>query len=136
MRRLIFGNNDDDDEIIDVYKPEELAKNPYLGWQPRSLAPSKDDPPFSWRQCFDGREFRGPDPPVVNGTRKHPACLENPSNLGVVPEVNATWVPDVTMVRTMMLRGRDIEGNPFPPRPSRVLCEDIDKKGRASKATS
>ena len=39
------------------------------------------------------------------------------------------WIPDVTMVRTMMMYGKDRNGNPFPPPLAEELCENIGVKG-------
>lgn len=56
-------------------------------------------------------------------------CYENPSELGAAPVVDKDWVPDVTMIRKMMLYGKDRDGNPFPPPLSQELCEDIGVTG-------
>jgi hypothetical protein len=57
-------------------------------------------------------------------------CKENPSEWGDAPIVeDKNWVPDVTMIRKMMLYGKDRDGNPFPPPLATELCEDISVTG-------
>lgn len=39
--------------------------------------------------------------------------------------MDKNWIPDVTMVRTMLMYGKDRTGHPFPPLLDRELCQDI-----------
>eukprot|EP00571_Detonula_confervacea_P003850 CAMPEP_0172321614 /NCGR_PEP_ID=MMETSP1058-20130122/43834_1 /TAXON_ID=83371 /ORGANISM="Detonula confervacea, Strain CCMP 353" /LENGTH=500 /DNA_ID=CAMNT_0013037169 /DNA_START=166 /DNA_END=1665 /DNA_ORIENTATION=+ len=103
------------------YTVEALDKNPHLGWQP-PLVPSPLGSSFSWRTCFKAD-------PTSDGSDQPAGCNENPSELGKAPAVEKDWVPDVTMVRTMMMYGKDRDGNPFPPPLSKELCEDIAVRG-------
>jgi hypothetical protein len=56
-------------------------------------------------------------------------CKENPSEWGDAPIVDKDWIPDVTMIRKMMLYGKDRDGNQFPPPLATELCEDISVTG-------
>ena len=56
-------------------------------------------------------------------------CKENPSEWGDAPKVDKDWIPDVTMIRKMMLHGKDRDGNQFPPPLATELCEDISVTG-------
>jgi hypothetical protein len=40
-----------------------------------------------------------------------------------------TWIPDVTMLHSMMLEGKDANGRPWPPALDSELCEQIDSVG-------
>ena len=77
------------------YTAEALVKNPHLGWQP-PLVPSPLGSSFSWRTCFKAD-------PKSDGTDQPAGCNENPSELGSAPAVEKDWVPDVTIIRKMML---------------------------------
>ena len=99
------------------YTSTALSQNPYLGWQP-TLASSPLGSSFSWRQCFKAD-------PKSDGTDQPAGCRENPNELGDAPTVEKDWIPDVTMVRTMAMYGKDKDGNPFPPPLSNELCENI-----------
>jgi len=103
------------------YTNTALAKNPYFGWQP-TLASSPLGPSFSWRKCFKADA-------KSDGTDQPAGCRENPNELGDAPTVEKDWIPDVTMVRTMALYGKDKDGNPFPPPLSNELCENIGVTG-------
>mmetsp|Transcript_31612 Transcript_31612/g.63856 ORF Transcript_31612/g.63856 Transcript_31612/m.63856 type:complete len:530 (-) Transcript_31612:107-1696(-) len=103
------------------YTSTALAQNPYLGWQP-TLASSPLGSSFSWRQCFKAD-------PKSDGTDQPAGCRENPNELGDAPTVKKDWIPDVTMVRTMAMYGKDKDGNPFPPPLSNELCENIGVTG-------
>jgi hypothetical protein len=63
-------------------------------------------------------------------------CSENPDELGNAPSVETGWVPDVTMVRKMMIYGKDRDGNQFPPPLSKELCEDIGVFGEKTGDTN
>lgn len=103
------------------YSSEALKKNPYLGWQP-PLVHSPLGSSFSWRTCFKAS-------PKSDGSDQPAGCNENPAELGNAPAVEKDWVPDVTMIRKMMMHGKDINGNPFPPTLPKELCEDIAVQG-------
>jgi len=103
------------------YTAAALEKNPYLGWQP-SPNPSPLGPAFSWRECFKAD-------PKSDGTDQPAGCDENPSELGAAPAVAKDWVPDVAMVRKMVLYGKDRDGRPFPPPLPAELCEEIEGRG-------
>mmetsp|Transcript_23953 Transcript_23953/g.50138 ORF Transcript_23953/g.50138 Transcript_23953/m.50138 type:complete len:539 (-) Transcript_23953:373-1989(-) len=103
------------------YSLTALKKNPYLGWQP-PLTHSPLGSSFSWRTCFKAD-------PKSDGSDQPAGCNENPAEMGSNPPVAKDWVPDVTMVRTMMMHGKDINGNPFPPPLSKELCEGIGVRG-------
>lgn len=130
-----IGNMVNEKVAASIYTPLALKSNPYLGWTPHpfSSALNKNDPsnhpPFSWRQCFDGSGV-GKEPPAINATTKPPGCYEHPSELGAIPKVDDTWIPNVTMIRTMMLHGKDRNGNIFPPPLSKELCEEMNKMGQ------
>ncbi|KAL7549258.1 hypothetical protein ACHAWF_012522 [Thalassiosira exigua] len=103
------------------YTREALEKNPYLGWQP-PLVPSPLGSSFSWRKCFKAS-------PKSDGTDQPAGCREHPSELGDAPKIEKDWVPDVTMIRKMLVHGEDRDGNPFPPPLPEELCEDIGVSG-------
>jgi glycoprotein-N-acetylgalactosamine 3-beta-galactosyltransferase len=106
---------------LNPYTADALEKNPYLGWQP-PLVPSPLGDSFSWRKCFKAdAKSDGSDQPA--------GCHENPAELGEAPVVSKDWVPDVTMIRKMVVYGKDRDGNPFPPPLSEELCEDIGVTG-------
>ena len=86
--------------------PYLQATNPYLGWQWQQPIDSN----FTWRSCFKDKILLD-------------ECLEY--DLGEAPMVNESWIPDVTMIRTMLMYGKDKYGDPFPPILSQQLCEDI-----------
>ena len=118
-------------KIGNPYTKASLSNNPHLGWQPplRVL-----ESYFSWRQCFNAN-------PENDGSSQPNGCRENPYDLGEAPipipnyvtdAGEKIWVPDVTMVRTMMLYGKDRDGNEFPPPLDDELCEDIGVMGEKS----
>jgi hypothetical protein len=85
---------------------------------------------ISWRTCFKAAA-------TSDGKDQPAGCNENPAELGSAPLVEKDWIPDVTMVRNMMIYGKDRDGNQFPPPLSKELCEDIgvfgEKKGDTNK---
>ena len=97
------------------YTSDALRKNPYLGWQPSFPPPGAS---FSWRKCFSIR----PTGPVSTLPKE---CREHPGIFGKAPKVDPEWIPDVTMIRTMLMYGKDVDGNPFPPPLDNELCENI-----------
>lgn len=106
-------------DYSNIYTTEALEKNPYLGWQPTIAA---SDSSFSWRSCFKAK-------PSEDGTNQPVGCRENPNTFGNAPPVDDNWIPDVSMIRTMLMHGKDREGNVFPPPLDRELCENISVQG-------
>mmetsp|Transcript_39012 Transcript_39012/g.82031 ORF Transcript_39012/g.82031 Transcript_39012/m.82031 type:complete len:556 (-) Transcript_39012:422-2089(-) len=129
LKRLRNGDSKYQSAIEDIqpesnegpYTADALEKNPYLGWQPKPN-PSPLGSDFSWRTCFKASQ-------KSDGTDQPAGCNENPAELGNAPTVDKDWVPDVTMIRTMVMHGKDRDGNPFPPPLSHELCEDISGTG-------
>lgn len=121
------SNHESVSESIDLgpYTSAALEKNPHLGWQPPVVSSS-----ISWRTCFKAAA-------TSDGKDQPAGCNENPAELGSAPLVEKDWIPDVTMVRNMMIYGKDRDGNHFPPPLSKELCEDIgvfgEKKGDTNK---
>ena len=110
------------------YTAASLAANPFLGWAPPLV--NSNDTNFSWRSCFyNAKEIPHYENPKTAEGLGLPGCYESPSELGNVPTVNSSWIPDVTMLHTMMTYGKDIKGNPFPPILSKELCEEINDEG-------
>lgn len=105
-----------------LYTADALEKNPYLGWQtPLVVSPLGSS--FSWRTCFKAD-------PKSDGSDQPAGCKENPSEIGDAPApVGTDWIPDVTMIRKMVLHGKDRDGNPFPPPLPEELCENIGVTG-------
>lgn len=101
------------------YTAGEIEKNKYLGWQPKFPSPNAS---FSWRKCFSIR----PTAPVSKLPKE---CREHPDDFGPAPKIDKNWIPDVTMVRTMLMYGKDRDGNVFPPPLDREFCEDIAVMG-------
>lgn len=117
-----YDGSEKDAEMKDYsnpYTPEALEKNPFLGWQPKIDPP---DSSFSWRSCFKAK-------PTEDGTNQPLGCRENPATFGKAPSVDKSWIPDVTMIRTMLMHGKDRDGNLFPPPLDNELCEDIAVQG-------
>ena len=125
LRRIRNGDTNHYHSMIDPnqnpYTPEALQKNPYLGWQPKHVT-SPLGSSFSVRECFKAE-------PKSDGSDQPAGCNENPAELGTAPSVDKGWIPDVTMIRTMMMHGKDRDGNVFPPQLSKELCEDIAVTG-------
>ncbi|KAL3916477.1 MAG: hypothetical protein SGARI_007948, partial [Bacillariaceae sp.] len=76
----------------------------------------------SWRTCFQGdHECPG-------------LCRDSKDDWGEPPAVSDDWVPDVSMLRRMMLRGVDDNGNPWPPPlvtdNNREFCEPMNPVGK------
>lgn len=89
--------------------PNSHMSSPFYGWQ----APISNNMTCSWRQCFQKNHGCA-------------ACREDPEDFGMAPE---TWIPDVTMLHSMMLEGKDANGSPWPPALDLELCEQIDSVG-------
>ena len=104
------------------YTIASLISNPYLGWQPIRGLSTGAPPSFSWRSCFK----------EIAPANKSDECLEY--DIGEPPAVNESWIPDVTMLHKMARYGKDIHGNPFPPRLPPELCEDIPVGGGSTDA--
>ena len=112
------------------YTPEALKKNPYLGWQPKASHPEHNgNTTFSVRECFKN------DP--KNPSSKQPyGCSERPDELGPAPPVESDWIPDVTMIRKMLMYGKDLDGQDFPPPLAEEYCENIGVQGGRSGDTN
>lgn len=96
--------------------------NLWEGWQPLSY---KDDSSSnsqcsSWRSCF--KEDHG-CPGLCRDSKQDWNIDRDDAH---VPN---DWVPDVTMLRRMMLNGKDQHGHPWPPPLDRELCEPMNSFG-------
>mmetsp|Transcript_6299 Transcript_6299/g.14537 ORF Transcript_6299/g.14537 Transcript_6299/m.14537 type:complete len:529 (-) Transcript_6299:69-1655(-) len=112
------------------YTTEALNKNPYLGWQPKASHPHHDNgKTFSVRECFK-------NDPKTPASKQPYGCSERPDELGPAPPVEKDWVPDVTMIRKMLMYGKDIDGQDFPPALAEEFCEDIGVQGGRSGDTN
>ncbi len=106
---------------------DALRRNPYLGWQPPQQPIATN---FSWVDCLSNiAEYTG-KAPDKDGSSQPLGCLERPSQLGntsfSIEMFNETsWIPDVTMLRTMLMHGKDRDGHPYPPQLPKELCRDI-----------
>lgn len=120
--------------VTSLYTQEALENNPYLGWQP-SASSFTSSSNFTWRSCFNGTQHvEGPNAGNEGiDDLQPPGCRERSSDMGTAPLVNTSdWVPDVTMLRTALAYGFDRDGNVFPPRLSKELCDKIHFDGTAS----
>jgi len=116
---------------------EPSEPNPYEGWQPPIDDPSSlpSSSKCTFRDCLKGKRPRG----CESLCRDAESQMVGPGEgMGPdAPKVSHDWVPDVTMLRRMHLRGRDAEGNIWPPSLPGVLCEDVafdgGKKGDINK---
>jgi hypothetical protein len=125
--------------------------NPYEGWQPvinwdqdkNDAANNNNVDCNSWRTCLsktDKCHAKCRDSPEDFGTAPfRPGFtpdpdldeIENLANAQAVP-----WIPDVTVLRRMLVAGKDEHGNPWPPPlvtdTDRELCEAIGNFGGAN----
>lgn len=116
-----------------------IISNPYEGWQPTMHSDTNKESCNSWRSCFKDNECPakcrnslqdfGPAPPRPGFTPDPKLTKEeNNEKAQQVP-----WVPDVTVLRRMLLAGHDDQGNPWPPPlvtdNDRELCEEIGDFG-------
>ena len=115
LERIRKNKNRDETLHDNPYTSDALKNNPYLGWQPSFPSPGTS---FSWRKCFSIR----PTGPVSTLPKE---CREHPGIFGKAPKVDPEWIPDVTMIRTMLMYGKDLHGKRFPPPLDKELCEDI-----------
>jgi len=99
------------------YTLEKLNENYHLGWQP--TVSSQLNSSFSWRECFG----------VDDKSDRPDGCRENPFDFGSPKAVETDWMPSVTMIRSMLMHGKDRYGNPFPPILDKELCENIGATG-------
>ena len=111
------------------YTPEALKQNPWLGWQPKASHPLQNGKTFSVRECFKN------DPKTPASKQPH-GCSERPDELGPAPPVEKDWVPDVTMIRKMLMYGKDVDGQAFPPPLAGEFCENIGVQGGRSGDTN
>jgi glycoprotein-N-acetylgalactosamine 3-beta-galactosyltransferase len=97
---------------------EKSLSNPWEGWQP--LPYSDISSCQSWRTCF-------------NEQHQCPGlCRDSEDDLKTETDswnVSDNWIPDVTMLRRMMVKGTDERGNPWPPPLDKELCEPINPSG-------
>mmetsp|Transcript_36685 Transcript_36685/g.74877 ORF Transcript_36685/g.74877 Transcript_36685/m.74877 type:complete len:574 (-) Transcript_36685:1541-3262(-) len=131
---LATPNQKDDDS---PYTTDALRRNPYLGWQPPQQHLMQQlnfingtATNFSWVDCLSSTaEYTG-KAPDKDGSNQPLGCLERPSQLGNVSfsaeKFNETsWIPDITMLRTMLMHGRDRDGHPYPAQLPKELCRDF-----------
>lgn len=109
------------------YTTDALRRNPYLGWQPPQQPIATN---FSWVDCLSHNEEYTGKAPDKDGSSQPFGCLERPSQLGnisfSIDMFNETsWIPDVTMLRTMLMHGKDRDGHPYPAQLPKELCRDI-----------
>ena len=88
-------------------------ENSWYGWQPK-ISPTME---CSWRICLSKKE-------------KCQTCRDSPEDIEPAPPPpSEDWVPDVTMLRRMLLEGHDSNGNPWPPPLDEELCEPMGTFG-------
>jgi hypothetical protein len=88
-------------------------ENPWYGWQPK-IAPTME---CSWRMCLSKKD-------------KCRTCRDSPEDIEPAPpSPSEDWIPDVTMLRRMLLEGQDSNGNPWPPPLDEELCEPMGPFG-------
>lgn len=90
-----------------------IPDNPWYGWQPKIESQME----CSWTKCFNDK----------NNCR---TCRDKKEDLKEDDQFNATapdnnWIPDVTMLRRMFVKGIDAKGNPWPPPLDDELCQGI-----------
>ena len=112
--------------------------NPYEGWQPliHNDSDGYSDKCKSWRTCFekihdcpgkcrDGLDDFGIPPIAPTGIDPYGDEEDNKEK----KDAGGQWIPDVTVLRRMMIAGKDSNGNIWPPplitETNRELCEDI-----------
>uniref|UniRef100_A0A7S4RPB1 N-acetylgalactosaminide beta-1,3-galactosyltransferase n=1 Tax=Ditylum brightwellii TaxID=49249 RepID=A0A7S4RPB1_9STRA len=89
------------------------------GWQPHT--PSTMEVP--WRKC-------------IQKPNTYSSCRDLEADMGTAPPAPKNWVPDVTMLRRMYLKGKDENGNAWPPSLSDELCEKIGPNGGTREDTN
>jgi hypothetical protein len=133
-----------------------IHNNPYEGWQPKIHNDSDEysDKCKSWRTCFknkhdcpgkcrDGIDDFGIPPKVpitsTSGSGGFDQYGDDEDNkekkMAAAASASAAggrqkqWIPDVTVLRRMMIAGKDSDGNIWPPPlitlDNNELCEDI-----------
>ena len=124
------------------------SNNPYEGWQP-IINPNQDavnQKCDSWRTCFkkthncpakcrDSLEDFG-TAPLRPGFTPDPFGDKEDNQEKASSQAEAVeWIPDVTVLRRMLISGKDEHGDPWPPplvtSDNRELCEDIGVFGGA-----
>jgi len=73
------------------------SAGPWEGWQPG--APVGTIPACGWRECFKKEH-------------KCANCRDDANALGQPPRPLSGWIPDVRLLRRMMVLGRDAAGEP------------------------
>ncbi|KAL3918022.1 MAG: hypothetical protein SGILL_004443 [Bacillariaceae sp.] len=92
--------------------------NPWEGYQPKPYADEDMSQCTSVRTCFKDKH-------------KCPGLCRDAKD--AAPSVPDDWIPDVTMLRRMMLSGVDSNGDPWPPplvaENNKEFCEPMDSFG-------
>jgi hypothetical protein len=118
--------------------------NPYEGWQPQIHVDSEGygDKCKSWRTCSESEHHcpgkcrdglddfgKAPLPPTSSGGGGFDQYGDDEDNKEKKKAGQGQWIPDVTVLRRMMIAGKDLDGNVWPPplvtETDRELCEDI-----------
>jgi glycoprotein-N-acetylgalactosamine 3-beta-galactosyltransferase len=99
----------DNKKANDNTNKNDEINNPWYGWQPEIHSNMS----CSWRKCFE---------------KDHgcSTCRDLVVEIGEPPPPPPLdWVPDVTMLRRMLLDGHDANGNKWPPLLDKELCEPM-----------
>jgi glycoprotein-N-acetylgalactosamine 3-beta-galactosyltransferase len=102
---------------------DKTLYNPWEGWQPLPYKDVDMSNCQSWRTCFNEQH----ECPGL--CRDSEDDLRTKSDTLNVPE---NWIPDVTMLRRMLMKGTDQHGNPWPPPLDKELCEPMNPSGGKS----
>lgn len=84
----------------------------WFGWQPKITM--MEGSSCTVQQCLQGTT------PTC-----HAACRDDPMDFANVPLVHSDWIPDPTLLRRMLLHGRDANGEPWPPALSNEYCAPL-----------
>ena len=93
--------------------------DPWHGWQPpvsSNIAPGA----CPVKRCLEGSG-------KFESHRDCGSCQDDPEDFLGVPDPGPDWVPDATMLHTMLREGRDNMGNPWPPELPRDFCAPMGK---------
>ena len=86
----------------------------WSGWQPpvsSNIAPGA----CPVQKCLEGSG-------TFASHRDCGSCQDDPEDFAGIPDPGPNWVPDATMLHTMLLEGTDNMGNPWPPELPRDYC--------------
>ena len=112
---------------------ENLPDSPFFGWQPETTG--NDTDPRCSDLNFCTQEISDRVCPH-NCLRSLDAFVNAPPRPGFLPDPNATeaenkqnawnveWIPDVTLLRNMLIAGKDQHGNRWPPLFDGQYCEN------------